>query len=107
MNIERTDVVWIESRADYSMHELVELSGLSSALLGELIDSGVLPVAGTRSTVRFEAESVVLARAAQRLHEHFELDEHGLAVAVSLLRRVRVLEAQVSGLKARSPTEAD
>lgn len=102
MKIERTEVVWVESRADYSLRELSELSGLPVALLDELIDSGALPVVGTRTTVRFEAESVVLARAAQRLREHFELDEHGLAVAVSLLRRVRVLEAQVSGLKARS-----
>ena len=105
MKIERADVVWVESRADYSLPELVELSGLPAALLDELVDSGVLPTAGTRTTVRFEAESVVLARAAQRLREHFELDEQGLAVAVSLLRRVRVLEAQVCGLEARSPVE--
>ena len=105
MKIERTEVVWVESRADYSLHELAELSGLPAALLAELIDSGALPVAGTRTPVRFEAESVVLARAAQRLREHFELDEHGLAVAVSLLRRVRMLEAQVSGLKALSRVE--
>ncbi len=107
MNVERTEVFWIESRADYSLHELVELSGLPAALLDELVDCGALPIAGERTTVRFEAESVVLARAAQRLREHFELDEHGLAVAVSLLRRVRVLEAQLSGLRARTVPGTD
>lgn len=107
MTIERTEVVWLESRSDYSIDELAELSGLPATLLAELIDSGALPVTGSRTVLRFEAESVVLARAAQRLHQHFDLDEHGLAVAVSLLRRVRALEAQVSGLRARSTADRE
>ena len=107
MTTETSQVVWLESRSDYSIHELVELSGLPASLLGDLIDCGALPVEGTSTTVRFEAESVVLARAAQRIQEHFELDDRGLAVAVTLLRRVRALEAQLSNARARSRSETD
>ena len=103
MTFERTEVVWIESRTDYSLHEIVELSGLSRALLDALVDCGVLPQAG-QTPSRFAGESVALARAARRLHEHFEIDDQGLAVAVSLLRRVRALEAELARTRAeRAP----
>ncbi len=100
MAIEHSEVVWLEARADYSIDELAEMSGLPSSLLGELLECGVLPTASAspQSTLRFETESIVLARAARRLHEHFELEGSGLAVAVSLLRRVRTLEARLARL---------
>lgn len=105
MNIERSEVVWIESRSDYSVDEVAALSGLPTDVVGDLVDCGALPARDPRVQVRFEAETVVLARAARRLREHFELDAHGLAVAVSLLRRVRTLEMELSAARARgSPT---
>ena len=107
MNSLRTQVTWIESRGDYSIEELTEMSGLPAAVLDELVACGALPASGTQTTLRFEAETVVLARAAGRLHDHFELDERGVAVAVSLLRRVRVLEAQLSRVMATSTTIVD
>ena len=110
MTIERTEVVWIESRSDYSVHELAELSGLPATFLDALLECGALPVAArvvSRGAPRFASESVVLARAAQGLREHFELDEQGLAVAVALLRRVRALEAELSGAQARSMATVD
>jgi chaperone modulatory protein CbpM len=106
MTIEHTEVLWLESRTDYSVDELIEMSGLPRALLEELIECGALPTAG-RTTACFATESVVLARAASRLREHFELDEQGLAVAVSLLRRVRALESELSDARARAATGFD
>lgn len=104
---ERDEVVWLEARTDYSFDEVVELSGLPQSLLDELIECGALPAHGrpSRTTVVFEAESIVLARAASRLREHFELDASGLAVAVSLLRRVRVLEARLARMRPGDATE--
>ena len=104
MTIERTEVLWIESRSDYSIDEVANLSGLPTDLLDELNACGVLPATQVRTTVRFEAESVVLARAASRLREHFELNGEGLAVAVSLLRRVRALETELLETRARGRT---
>ncbi len=101
MTIERSEVVWIEARSDYSVHEVLEMSGLPPSSLDELVECGALPMKAGRATRSFEAEGVVLARAANRLREHFELDAEGLAVAVSLLRRVRALEAELTAVRAR------
>lgn len=99
--IERTSVVWLEARSDYSVHEVVEMSGLPTALIEELIACGALPAASSLQATHLEAEGVILARAARRLRDHFDLDNDGLAVAVSLLRRVRFLEAELSDTRAR------
>ncbi len=103
MRIERTEVLWIEHRSDYTADEVASLSGLSPDVVEALVDCGALPTtdAATESAA-FTTESLVLARAALRLQAHFELDEHGLAVAVSLMRRVRALEARVAALRAQS-----
>lgn len=108
MVIERSEVVWLEARSDYSLDELAEMSGLPPSLLRELIECGALPVGRQeqRSTIHFETESIVLARAASRLREHFELDGSGLAVAVSLLRRVRLLEARLARMSPHDEGEA-
>lgn len=99
MTTERMEVVWLEARSDYTVTEVIELSGLPPRLVEALVECGALPIAGDR---RFEAESIVLARAARRLHDSFELDDQGLALAISLLRRVRVLEALLVDTRARS-----
>lgn len=93
---EHARIVWIEARADYSVTEVVELSGLPASLVEELAECGALPFAAGQGQPVFAAESIALARAARRLREHFELDERGLAVAVSLLRRVQSLERELT-----------
>ena len=102
MTFEGTRVVWLEARTDYSAHEAAEWSGLPQPLLDELAACGALPASGPDGGPRFEAEGLALARAARRLRDHFELDEQGLAVAVSLLRRVRTLEAELTRVRART-----
>ena len=97
MTIERTEIVWIEHRGTYTAEDVARLSGLAPGVVEALATCGALPVA----QASFDAESLVLARAALRLQSHFELDEHGLAVAVSLLRRVRSLEARIAALRAQ------
>lgn len=106
MNVERTEVMWLEARSDYTVDDLLAMSGLSADVLHELLEWGVFP-SGTRSDLHvFEAETVALARAAQRLHDAFDLDADGLAVAVTLLRRVRLLEQDVARLRAHAGNDA-
>jgi chaperone modulatory protein CbpM len=103
MTIERTEVMWLSARSDYSVDEVAEMSGLPVDLLRTLAEMGALPsasVGGQRTTICFASESITLARAAGRIRDHFELDEAGLAVAVSLLRRVRSLEARLAEVHA-------
>ncbi len=107
MTFEGTRVVWLESQTNYSTREAAEWSGLPQPLLDDLVACGALPSSGPDTGPRFEAEGLVLARAARRLRDHFELDEQGLAVAVSLLRRVRTLEAELMRVRARTNVVLD
>ena len=96
MSMKRTEVVWVEARGGYSIADVADLSGLPTSVLDVLVECGALVGDRPAATVRFETEHVILARAATRLREHFELDDNGLAVAISLLRRVRLLEARLA-----------
>ena len=110
MRNERTEVVWLAARSDYSVDEVAEMSGLPAEILETLAEVGVLPtggVVGQRTTICFASESITLARAAGRIRDHFELDERGLAVAVSLLRRVRSLEARLAEVQATGADARD
>jgi chaperone modulatory protein CbpM len=110
MTIERTEVVWLSARSDYSVDEVAEMSGLPVDLLETLAESGALPtrsIGGHRTTICFASESITLARAAGRIRDHFELDEPGLAVALSLLRRVRSLEARLAEVQATGTQTRD
>jgi chaperone modulatory protein CbpM len=95
MKIEVTEVTWLDQQIEYSLEELAERSHLSQAELEVLIDSGVI---STRDSRALEA-----ARTAARLRGDFEVDLHGLALAMTLLRRIEELETEVCGLRARTP----
>jgi chaperone modulatory protein CbpM len=50
---------------------------------------------------------VVIARTASRLRDDFELDTGSLAVTLTLLERVRELEARIRELEAQLPGGID
>ncbi|MGI8894772.1 MAG: chaperone modulator CbpM [Casimicrobiaceae bacterium] len=106
MRVELTEVLWFDERHELSLHELAERSGLSEAELRELVDSGVIaPVDPDRAPRHFRAECIVTAKTACRLRDDFELDAHGLAVALTLIDRVRDLEGQLRDLRAKLPRQ--
>ncbi len=112
MKIERTEVVWLEARSDYTAFDLANMSGLPAELLDELMECGALPARNDRDNAdqggaRFEAECIALVRTARRLRDDFDLDANGLAVAVSLLRRMRVLETELTEARARAAATSD
>jgi hypothetical protein len=51
----------------------------------------------------FRADRLVVARSARRLRKDLELDPHGVALVVTLLERVRDLEAELRDLQAKLP----
>jgi len=113
MRIEITEALWTDEHHEYSLTELVELSGLSAAELQYLVDcEALLPVAVEASAVRnaadarFSAQCLALARAASRLRNDFELDVNGLTLTLRLLHRIRELEAELHELRAQSPRSA-
>lgn len=106
MNIEKTEVIWLEARADYSLADLAEQSGFAREDLRELVDCGAIVATRTEGALCFEAQSILLARAARRLRDDFELDLSGVTVAVTLLRRVHELEIEMQLLRAQLPHRA-
>jgi len=96
--------MWLHERHELLLEELCELSGLSEAELRELVDHGVLaPIDSDARHWTFSADRLVVARSAFRLRRDFELDPHGVALAVALLERVRDLEEELRDLRAKLP----
>jgi chaperone modulatory protein CbpM len=104
MRVEITEAVWLDERQEFSLEELAELSGLSEPELRQLIDYDALSPAGLHAgAAAFDADCLATARAACRLRNDFDLDAGGLALALTLLRRIHDLEAQVRSLQAQLP----
>ncbi len=102
MKIERA--MWLHEQHELLLEELCELSGLSEAELRELVDYGVLaPIDSHAQHWTFSADRLIVARSARRLRKDFDLDPHGVALAVALLERVHDLEAELRDLRAKLP----
>ena len=104
MKLELTETLWLDERGSVTLVELSECSGLTESELRELVDMGALePLDIDAAQLSFGSRCIVAARAACRLRDDFELDTSGLAVALSLLDRVRELEAELQRMRARLP----
>ena len=97
------DVVWLDEHRMVSLAELVEISGLAETDLLELVHAGVIEGREAAGTFSFSAQVVTIARTACRLRDDFELEGHGLGVALKLLERVGELEREIARLRARTP----
>lgn len=104
MKIEITEAVWLDERQQFSLAELADLSGLSQAELRQLLEyEAFAPTDPGAAEVRFGADCLVAARTACRLRDDFDLDAGGLALTLTLLNRIRDLEAQLRALQAQFP----
>jgi chaperone modulatory protein CbpM len=104
MKVELTETLWLDERGTVTLVELSQCSGLSENELRELVEVGALePLDAEAPQWSFGSRCIVSARAASRLRNDFELDTSGLAVALSLLERVRELELEVQRMRARLP----
>ena len=98
------DTTWMNEAHEFSMAELAELSGLSATELHELVEFGaVAPLRPEATPWVFGGHCLVTVRTAFRLRQSFELEPHGIALAMALLQRVSDLEAQLQHLQARLP----
>lgn len=99
-----TETLWLDEHGSVTLVELAECSGLTESELRQLVDMGALePLDADAPQWSFGSRCIVVARTACRLRDDFELDSSGLAVALSLLDRVRELEAEVQRIRARLP----
>lgn len=96
MNIEHADALWFDEHARITLGELVEISGLPEEVLRGLVECGVLAAAesGPEQWI-FTSGCIATVQTAKRLHQDFDLDANALALALTLLERIRELEAQL------------
>jgi hypothetical protein len=96
--------VWLTEDREFTLVELAEISRLTEAELREFVEYGAIaPVDPESPQWVFKGGCVVTVRAACRLRASFELEPHGVALVVSLLDRIRDLEAQLGRLRAQLP----
>jgi chaperone modulatory protein CbpM len=104
MRIEVTELTWLDAQVEYSLVELAERSRLSEAELLELVNCGVISAREPgAASQRFPGHALAAARTAARLRDDFEVDVHGVALAMALLARIAALEGELSQLRAPAP----
>jgi chaperone modulatory protein CbpM len=97
MSLRVTEAVWLDEGEVCTMEHLAEVSGLSLDEVDDLVVSGVIWPADAAMQPRcFHLLHVVTVRQARRLRDDFELDSNGVALAMTLLRRISVLEQALS-----------
>lgn len=98
------EAVWLNDITLCSLDELAEFSGLSHDELAELVAIGAIePDRDSAPAYAFRTQTIVLARTARRLRDDFELDTHGVAMALNLLQRIHALEARLAAMDAKLP----
>lgn len=104
MEAQQAECVWLDASIQFSLTELGQFSGLSEAELRNLVDYGVFaPADPRRAEWTFGGDVVMLAQAAGRLRDDLELEPQALALVLSLMGRIRELEAEVRSLQAQFP----
>ena len=107
MNIEYTELMWLDEQHEVSLDELVELSGLSLQELQLLVESGALvpnlvpnklaPNLAS-DTWHFSSHCIVSIRTLSRLKQDFELEQNALGLMLVFLERIRKLEFKLREL---------
>lgn len=86
-----------------SLDELSRLTGLATQEIRELVEFGVFePGGGSPEAWLFSGHSVLLARTAQRLRSHFEVNTPGLALALTYLQQIDELKQHIRLLECQS-----
>ena len=100
MNIDFTELVWLDHHHEVSLDELETLSGLAQEELRQLVDSGALiPISADEKQWSFSGQCVVSVRTLSRLKQDFELEPNAFALTLVFLERIRALELKLQTLK--------
>lgn len=103
--VSMTESIWLNSSDICSLAHIVEVSGLTEHDVLDLVETGILePANDDPRNYFFCVDCIVVARTARRLRDDFELNADGVALALSLLRRVSRLEQELAGLRTKTPS---
>lgn len=96
MIIDLTELTWLEDNEACTLGELAARSRLTQDEIMELVECGALPPGeSSAGQQRFPGQALPTARTAARLRDDFEIDLRGVALALTLLRRIGELELQL------------
>jgi chaperone modulatory protein CbpM len=102
MRVQVTESTWLDDAGICSVEQLAEVSGLSIAEIEDLVENGVIAPTDRHTQPRFfQLHYVTTARTARKLRDDFELDPHGVALALTLLRRVEELQEELAAAQAK------
>jgi chaperone modulatory protein CbpM len=105
MQMESTELIWLDEQHEISMTELIELSGFTQEELVHLLEIGALSANNSTETyfvpseLRFSSHCLISIRTLSRLKSDFELEQNALGLMLVFLERIRLLELQVQGLE--------
>ena len=98
------EFVWLEEDREVTLVEVARTCALTEAEVRELMEYGALvPRDAAAADPRFGGDCLARLRRASRLCHDLELDLPAVALVVSFLERIEVLEAQVRQLTAQLP----
>jgi chaperone modulatory protein CbpM len=101
MNQQPNTAVWLDADDLYPVEYLAEVSGLSIDEIDDLVSIGVLaPSAAAVPPLVFRLCHVQIVKKARRLRDDFQLDQHGVALALTLIRHIDELQTEVAALRA-------
>lgn len=99
INIEDSELIWLDQHHEITLDELTELSGLSLQDLKILVESGALtPINKASDTLQFSSHCIVPIRTLLRLKHDFELDQNALSLMLVFLERIQKLEFKLREL---------
>ncbi|MCX7173371.1 MAG: hypothetical protein NT159_05490 [Proteobacteria bacterium] len=100
MKLQVTDCIWLHGTEVCQIEHLAEVSGLTIEEIEDLIEIGVIaPVDRNAQPICFRLQYVLTVKTARRLRDDFQLDRHGVALALTLLRRIDELETELSAIR--------
>lgn len=103
MNTPLADMLWLNEADVCRIEQLAEISGLSIEEIEDLIDNGVIAPADTSvQPPSFQLRCIVTVKTARRLRDDFQLDRHGITLALTLLQRISELEEKLGAQSAVS-----
>jgi chaperone modulatory protein CbpM len=103
--IQIEEALLLHEHYELTLAEMTELSGVAEQDLREWVSEGLLtPTDPAVGNWRFGADCLITVQTACRLRNDLDLDNHALALTVSLLDRIRTLEAEVRTLRAQITT---
>jgi chaperone modulatory protein CbpM len=103
MDIEHSELIWLDEKHEVTLDELVEISGMPLEELTVLVESGALIPNNLDASINAEAwhfncQCIDTIRTLSRLKQAFELEQNSLGLMMVFLERIQKLEYKLSEL---------